>query len=51
MMHSLPTATNYGCLQVYPGSTEVSYQTTDPSETLSNSALFYSLSDPNAAFR
>lgn len=33
--------------QVYTASTEVSYKTTDPSETLSNGAL----SDPNAAFR
>lgn len=33
--------------QVYTASTEVSYKTTDPSETLSNGTL----SDPNAAFR
>lgn len=45
--------TVYVCVYicVYTASTEVSYKTTDPSETLSNGALFYSLSDPNAAFR
>lgn len=44
---SLDNICVYTHTQVYTASTEVSYKTTDPSETLSNGTL----SDPNAAFR